>query len=136
LILGAPVVAIVAFIQARKRSRTFYQWLDRVVLQIPLIGDLVATSANARFARTLSTLFSGGVPLVDAMTSVAGATGNYVYEKAVLEMREAVSIGQQLNFAMRQSSLFPDMVIQMVAIGEEAGSLGDRGSRLTRRYAG
>ncbi|MCW5566945.1 MAG: type II secretion system F family protein [Dokdonella sp.] len=123
LILGAPVVAIVAFIQARKRSRTFYQWLDRVVLQIPLIGDLVATSANARFARTLSTLFSGGVPLVDAMTSVAGATGNYVYEKAVLEMREAVSIGQQLNFAMRQSSLFPDMVIQMVAIGEEAGAL-------------
>jgi len=134
LILGAPVVAIVAFIQARKRSRTFYQWLDRVVLQIPLIGDLVATSANARFARTLSTLFSGGVPLVDAMTSVAGATGNYVYEKAVLEMREAVSIGQQLNFAMRQSSLFPDMVIQMVAIGEEAGSLGDMLAKVADFY--
>jgi len=134
LILGTPVVAIVGFLEARKRSRTFYQWLDRMVLKMPLIGDLVATSANARFARTLSTLFNGGVPLVDAMFNVAGATGNYVYEKAVLEMREAVSIGQQLNFAMRQSSLFPDMVVQMVAIGEEAGSLGDMLARVADFY--
>ncbi|MFO1370974.1 MAG: type II secretion system F family protein [Candidatus Competibacteraceae bacterium] len=134
LILGLPVVAIVGFLEARKRSRTFYQLLDRWVLQIPLIGDLVATSANARFARTLSTLFSGGVPLVDAMVSVAGATGNYVYERAVLEMRDAVSIGQQLNFAMRQSSLFPDMVVQMVAIGEEAGSLGDMLAKVADFY--
>ncbi|HQC73405.1 MAG TPA: type II secretion system F family protein, partial [Candidatus Competibacteraceae bacterium] len=134
LILGTPVVAVVGFIAARKRSRAFYQWLDRMVLQLPLIGDLVATSANARFARTLSTLFSGGVPLVDAMQSVAGATGNYVYEKAVLAMRDSVSIGQQLNFAMRQSSLFPDMVIQMVAIGEEAGSLGDMLAKVADFY--
>ncbi|MFZ1492245.1 MAG: type II secretion system F family protein [Candidatus Competibacter denitrificans] len=134
LILGTPVIAVVAFIEARKRSRAFAQWLDRMVLQLPLIGDLVATSANARFARTLSTLFSGGVPLVDAMVSVAGATGNFVYEKAVLEMRESVSIGQQLNFAMRQSSLFPDMVIQMVAIGEEAGSLGDMLAKVADWY--
>lgn len=134
LILGTPVVAVVAFIAARKRSRTFAQWLDRMVLQLPLIGDLVATSANARFARTLSTLFSGGVPLVDALLSVAGATGNFVFEKAVLEMREAVSIGQQLNFAMRQTTLFPDMVIQMVAIGEEAGSLGDMLAKVADWY--
>ncbi|MDG4549649.1 MAG: type II secretion system F family protein [Candidatus Contendobacter sp.] len=134
LIIFGPVVAIVGFLEARKRSRTFYQWLDRMVLQIPLIGDLVATSANARFARTLSTLFNGGVPLVDAMLSVAGATGNYVYEKAVLDMREAVSIGQQLNFAMRQSNLFPDMVVQMVAIGEEAGSLGDMLAKVADFY--
>lgn len=134
LILGVPVVAIIGFIQARKRSRAFGQWLDRMVLKLPLIGDLVATSANARFARTLSTLFGGGVPLVDAMVSVAGATGNYVYEKAVLEMRDAVSIGQQLNFAMRQTTLFPDMVIQMVAIGEEAGSLGDMLAKVADWY--
>lgn len=134
LILGLPVVAVVGFLEARKRSRTFYQLVDRWVLQIPLIGDLIATSANARFARTLSTLFNGGVPLVDAMLSVAGATGNYVYEKAVLEMRESVSIGQQLNFAMRQSTLFPDMVIQMVAIGEEAGSLGDMLAKVADFY--
>ena len=134
LILGGPVVAIVGFVEARRRSRTFAQWLDRMILKVPLIGDLVATSANARFARTLSTLFNGGVPLVDAMLSVAGATGNYVYEKAVLEMRDAVSIGQQLNFAMRQSSLFPDMVVQMVAIGEEAGSLGDMLAKVADFY--
>lgn len=134
LIIFGPVVAIVGFLEARKRSRTFYQWLDRMILQVPLIGDLVATSANARFARTLSTLFNGGVPLVDAMLSVAGATGNYVYEKAVLDMRDAVSIGQQLNFAMRQSSLFPDMVVQMVAIGEEAGSLGDMLAKVADFY--
>lgn len=134
LIIGGPVVAIVGFIEARKRSRAFAQWLDRVVLQVPLIGDLAACSANARFSRTLSTLFGGGVPLVDAMLSVAGATGNYVYEKAVLEMRESVSIGQQLNFAMRQTNLFPDMVIQMIAIGEEAGSLGDMLAKVADFY--
>ena len=133
-ILGTPVVAIVGFLEARKRSRKFYQLVDRWVLQVPLIGDLVATSANARFARTLSTLFSGGVPLVDALQSVAGATGNYVYEKAVMEMRESVSIGQQLNFAMRKSNLFPDMVFQMVAIGEEAGSLGDMLAKVADFY--
>lgn len=134
IILGAPVVAVVGFIQARKRSRAFYQWLDRFVLKLPLLGDLVGTAANARFARTLSTLFNGGVPLVDAMQTVAGATGNYVYEKAVLDMRESVSIGQQLNFSMRQSGLFPDMVIQMVAIGEEAGSLGDMLAKVADFY--
>ncbi|MBK8751217.1 MAG: type II secretion system F family protein [Candidatus Competibacteraceae bacterium] len=134
LILGLPVALVVGFLEARKRSRAFYQLLDRWVLQIPLIGDLVATSANARFARTLSTLFNGGVPLVDALVSVSGATGNYVYEKAVLDMRDAVSIGQQLNFAMRQSSLFPDMVVQMVAIGEEAGSLGDMLAKVADFY--
>lgn len=134
IILGAPVVAVVGFIQARKRSRAFYQWLDRFVLKLPLLGDLVGTAANARFARTLSTLFNGGVPLVDAMQTVAGATGNYVYEKAVLDMRESVSIGQQLNFSMRQSGLFPDMVVQMVAIGEEAGSLGDMLAKVADFY--
>ncbi|PIE83654.1 MAG: type II secretion system protein F [Candidatus Contendobacter odensis] len=134
IIFGVPIFIVVVFIQARKRSRAFYQFLDRMVLKLPLIGDLVATSANARFARTLSTLFGGGVPLVDAMQSVAGATGNYVYESAVLQMRESVSIGQQLNFAMRQSNLFPDMVIQMVAIGEEAGSLGDMLAKVADFY--
>ena len=134
LIFGVPVAVVMGFMEIRKRSRTFYQMLDRWVLQIPIFGDLIATSANARFARTLSTLFNGGVPLVDSLLNVAGATGNYVYEKAVLDMREAVSIGQQLNFAMRQSSLFPDMVVQMVAIGEEAGSLGDMLARVADFY--
>ena len=131
LIIGG---SIGGFIAARKRSRKFRQLVDRWVLKLPLFGNVFALSANARFARTLSTMFSGGVPLVDAMNSVAGATGNYVYEQAVLEMRELVSIGQQLNFAMRQSKLFPDMVIQMVSIGEEAGSLGDMLAKVADFY--
>jgi type IV pilus assembly protein PilC len=124
LIMGIPVALIVGFLALRKRSRAFRQLVDRWVLKLPLIGDLIATSANARFTRTLATMFEGGVPLVDALTSVAGTAGNYVYEQAVLAIRDAVSIGQQLNFAIRQSGLFPDMVVQMVAIGEESGSLG------------
>jgi type IV pilus assembly protein PilC len=124
LIFGIPVGLVVGFIELRKRSRPFYILVDKALLQIPLIGEVVKTAANARFARTLSTMFDGGVPLVEALTSVAGATGNYVYEQAVLQMREAVSIGQQLNFAMRQSKIFNDMVVQMVAIGEESGALG------------
>jgi type IV pilus assembly protein PilC len=134
LIFGSIIATITGFIQARKRSRAFNQLVDRWLLKVPLFGQIVALSANARFARTLSTMFSGGVPLVDAMASVAGATGNYVYEKAVLDMRDAVSVGQQLNFSMRQTSLFPDMVVQMVAIGEEAGSLGDMLAKVADFY--
>lgn len=133
-IFGAIGGAIYAFIDGRKRSRAFNHLIDRWALKIPLFGYMISLSANARFARTLSTMFSGGVPLVDAMTSVAGATGNYVFEQAVLEMRDSVSIGQQLNFAMRQTTLFPDMVIQMVAIGEEAGSLGDMLAKVADFY--
>ncbi len=134
LIFGAVGGSIYGFFQARKRSRKFGQTIDRLSLKLPLIGNIASLSANARFARTLSTMFAGGVPLVDAMKSVAGATGNYVYERAVLEMREAVSTGQQLNFAMRQTTLFPDMVIQMVAIGEEAGSLSDMLAKVADFY--
>lgn len=134
LIIGSIVGSIVGFIEFKKRSRKFNQVFDRLILKTPLFGNIASLSANARFARTLSTMFSGGVPLVDAMTSVSGATGNIVYEQAVLEMRDSVSIGQQLNFAMRQSQLFPDMVIQMVAIGEEAGSLSDMLSKVADFY--
>lgn len=133
-IFAAIIIPIVAFLEAKKRSTTFNQLIDRWLLKLPIFGPIVALAANARFARTLSTMFDGGIPLVDAMTSVAGATGNYVYEKAVLDMRDAVSVGQQLNFAMRQTSLFPDMVIQMVAIGEEAGSLGSMLSKVADFY--
>ena len=133
-IFGGLFGGIAGFVQARKRSRKFQHLVDRWILKMPLFGQIVAMSAMARFARTLSTMFDGGVPLVDAMTSVAPATGNIVYEKAVLEMRDAVSIGQQLNFAMRQTSLFTDMVIQMIAIGEEAGSLGSMLAKVADFY--
>jgi len=134
LLFGGIGAAIFGFVEAKKRSRKFNQAIDRWILKIPLFGHIAALSATARFARTLSTMFAGGVPLVDAMNSVAGATGNYVYEQATLEMRDSVSIGQQLNFAMRQTGLFNDMVIQMVAIGEEAGSLGDMLAKVADFY--
>lgn len=125
LVIGGTVAVVVAIIQARKRSTNVRRAIDRILLKTPLFGQLAKLSATSRFARTLSTMFNSGVPLVEALDSVAGATGNIVYEEATLEMRESVSIGQQLNFAMRQSNIFEYMVIQMVAIGEEAGSLGD-----------
>lgn len=97
--------------------------MDRLALKIPIIGSILNKGAIARFARTLSTMFAAGVPLVEAMQSVAGATDNIVYSDAVLRMRDEVSTGTQLQQSMRNVDLFPNMVVQMVAIGEEAGSL-------------
>jgi type IV pilus assembly protein PilC len=112
-----------AFTEAKKRSAAFNNMLDRMALKAPIVGDLVYKSTVARFARTLSTTFSAGVPLVDALLSCAGATGNVVYRDAVLKIRDEVSTGQQLGFAMRQAGIFPSMALQMVAIGEESGAL-------------
>ena len=110
-------------IQAKKRSRAFGHFLDRASLKIPIIGDVLEKSALSRFARTLATTFAAGVPLVDALKTVAGATGNVVYGDATLQIRDDVATGHQLQLAMQQTGLFPPMVVQMTAIGEEAGSL-------------
>src|SRR6185437_12395350 len=104
-----------------KRSRAMRQFLDRVALKLPVIGPILNKAAIARYARTLSTMFAAGVPLVDALTSVAGATGNIVYEDAVMHMRDEVSTGQRLQRAMENTGLFPNMVVQMIAVGEESG---------------
>lgn len=106
-----------------KRSRPFREAVDRTSLKIPVIGPILHKAALARFARTLSTMFAAGVPLVEALDSVSGATGNIIYQNAVLKIREEVSTGQSLQLAMRQQELFPHMVVQMTAIGEESGSL-------------
>ncbi|MBW3567731.1 MAG: type II secretion system F family protein, partial [Proteobacteria bacterium] len=111
------------FTYFKKRSRKFREFLDRVALKIPVVGDILVKASIARFARTLSTMFSAGVPLVEALQSVAGATGNITYELGVLQMRDQVATGQQLNLAMEQTGLFPNMVVQMIAIGEESGSI-------------
>ncbi len=108
-----------------QRSATFRRILDIVLLKIPVIGNILNKAALARFARTLSTMFAAGVPLVEALQSVAGATGNVVYSDAVNRMREQVATGQALQLAMRQQDLFPHMVIQMTAIGEESGALDE-----------
>jgi type IV pilus assembly protein PilC len=114
---------IIAFIMVKKRSVAFSHFLDRMILKIPVVGNIMHQAAIARFARTLAVTFKAGVPLVEALESVAGATGNTVYEKAVLRVRDDVSVGYQVNMAMKQTGLFPHMVVQMVAIGEEAGAL-------------
>jgi type IV pilus assembly protein PilC len=108
-----------------KRSEKFRELVDRMTLRIPVIGPIMHKASIARFARTLSTMFAAGVPLVEALESVAGATGNAVYSEAVLQMREEVATGQALQLSMRQRNLFPHMVIQMTAIGEESGALDE-----------
>ena len=115
--------AIWAFLYFKKRSRPMRHFLDRMTLKMPIIGPIMQKAAIARYARTLSTMFSAGVPLVEALESVAGATGNIVYELGVLQMRDEVATGQRLQQAMENTGLFPNMVIQMVAIGEESGAL-------------
>lgn len=111
------------FVNALKRSRKLQQFMDKLFLKVPVIGVILNKAAIARFARTLSTMFAAGVPLVEALESVAGATGNVVYGDAVMNMREDVATGQSLQLAMKQQDLFPHMVVQMVSIGEESGSI-------------
>ena len=124
-ILAGIVAAGLLFAEARKRSKPLRDSLDRLSLKLPVAGDIIEKSSVARYARTLSTTFAAGVPLVDALTSVAGSTGNNVYVEAVYKIRDDVSTGLQLNFSMRNTGVFPNMVTQMVAIGEEAGALDD-----------
>lgn len=123
VVLALVVGGIVAMVQARKRSVAFARFLDRVLLKVPIVGQIMHNSAIARFSRTLATTFKAGVPLVEALETVAGATGNIVYTDAVNRVRQDISVGYPLNIAMRQVNLFPHMVIQMTAIGEEAGAL-------------
>jgi type IV pilus assembly protein PilC len=122
------------FFYFKKRSRAMREFLDRAVLKVPVIGPILNKAAIARYARTLSTMFSAGVPLVEALESVAGATGNIVYEKAVLKMRDEVATGQRLQRSMEQTGLFPNMVNQMIAVGEESGSLDEMSGKVATFY--
>ncbi len=123
LIFGVIIGVAILFIETKKRSKAFGRFLDVISLKIPIIGAILEKSAIARFARTLETMFAAGTPLVEAMTSVAGACGNIIFYDATLKMRDEISTGTQLQVAMRGSGLFPNMVIQMVAIGEESGAI-------------
>lgn len=123
ILIAGIGLSIGAFIEAKKRSKGFRDFLDRAALKAPIFGDLVYKAIIARYARTLATTFAAGVPLIDALESTAGATGNVVYYNAVMRIREDVSTGQQLQFAMRSTNVFPSMAVQMVAIGEESGAL-------------
>ena len=122
-VAGVIAGIIITFKEAMKRSAALRDNVDRITLKMPIFGDLTRKAAVARFARVLSTTFAAGVPLVEALESVAGAVGNAVYRDAVLSVRSEVATGQQMHFAMRSTGVFPNMVVQMTSIGEESGAL-------------
>jgi type IV pilus assembly protein PilC len=122
------------FFYFKKRSRPMRRALDRMMLKAPVVGPILVKAAIARYARTLSTMFAAGVPLVEALTSVAGATGNIVFEEATLRIRDEVATGQRLQRAMEATDLFPNMVVQMIAVGEESGSLDTMSSKVADFY--
>ena len=134
LILVVGVGSVFGFLHAKKRYRSVQHFIDRAALKVPVIGPILQKSAIARYARTLATTFSAGVPLVEALDSVAGATGNIVYEQAVRKMRDEVATGQRLQRAMENTDLFPNMVNQMIAVGEESGSLDEMASKVADFY--
>lgn len=123
LLLASLILTIWIFLQAKQRSEHFNKTLDRIVLRLPIMGNILQKAIIARFSRTLATTFAAGIPLVNALDVVAGATGNSLYIEGTLKIRDEISTGQQLQAAMRNTQLFPSMVIQMVAIGEESGTL-------------
>ena len=125
LALIALVVGIGGVLEVKKRNKKVANFFDKLALKLPIFGQITYNSIAARYARTLSTTFAAGVPLIDALKSVAGATGNVVYEEATLKIRDAVATGIPLNGAMRNSGLYPSMLVQMAAIGEESGALDD-----------
>jgi type IV pilus assembly protein PilC len=133
--IAAVIAAIVwVFFYFKKRSKRMREFLDRMALKMPVIGPILNKAAIARFSRTLATMFAAGVPLVEALESVAGATGNIVYENAVMRMRDEVATGQRLQRAMETTELFPNMVVQMIAVGEESGSLDTMASKVATFY--
>jgi type IV pilus assembly protein PilC len=135
LFIAVIVAAVYSFKQAKIRSKAFRDWLDRLALRLPAVGILTTNAAIARFARTLSTMFAAGVPLVEAMDSVAGAAGNSVYQKAILQVRDDISSGTTLQVSLASNKeLFPNMLIQMVGIGEESGALDEMLDKVAEYY--
>ncbi len=124
-IFGGIGGAVYGFLQLKKRSLKFAHFVDRMSLKLPVVGEILEKSAIARFSRTLATMFAAGTPLVEAMTSVAGACGNILFYEATMKMRDDIATGTQLQASMRESGVFPNMVVQMVAIGEESGALDE-----------
>lgn len=133
-ILIALVIAIIVFLAVKKRNRRVQEFSNRVGLKTPLIGPILRCGANARFAGTMSILFDAGVAMMRALESTAPATGSVVYEEATYQLRDDVQDGQQLSFAMKNTGLFPIIAVQMTAIGEESGNLGEMLGRVARFY--
>jgi len=134
MVLGILIAIGVTHVQRHRRFRGYRRAQDRIMLRLPVVGDILNKSAVARFARTLSTMFAAGVPLVDALDSVSRAAGNIVYEEAVQQMKDQVATGQQLQVTMAQVALFPSMAVQMIAIGEESGALDSMCAKVADFY--
>jgi type IV pilus assembly protein PilC len=134
LIFGVTIGGVVGFLQAWKRSLAVQIFMDRLMLRLPAFGSLVQKSVIARWTRTLSTMFAAGVPLVEALDSVGGASGNYVYAEATKRIQQEVSTGTSLTAAMQNVEVFPPMVIQMTSIGEETGALDGMLSKVADFY--
>jgi type IV pilus assembly protein PilC len=134
IFFAAIFISIFLFVRAHRNSQMVRDRVDEFVLKIPAIGNILHKGAMARFARTLATTFSAGVPLIDGLESAAGASGNAVYRNALLKVRQEVTSGMQMNVAMRTTKLFPDMLIQMVMIGEESGSLDNMLNKVANIY--
>lgn len=134
VVLLGIVAVVVGFSQSKKRSQKFSDVVDKYVLKLPIVGEILDKSAVAKFARVLSTTFASGVPLVDALDSVAGATGNAVYRDAIMQIKGEVSSGVQLQAAMRQTDVFPVMAVQLTAIGEESGNLDEMLAKVADHY--
>lgn len=134
IVLAAIVGAALLFRHALVKSEKLRNSVDRALLKTPVVGDIIYKAAVARFGRTLATTFSAGVPLVDALDSVAGATGNVVFKNAVGKVKSEVTSGTQLNIAMRSTEVFPSMALQMTAIGEESGALDEMLDKVATHY--
>lgn len=134
IIIAAAIAMVFAFTRARRQSHQFAEYTDRLLLKLPVIGGIVYNSIVARFARTLSTTFAAGVPLVDALDSVAGAAGSIPYHDAIKRIRDDVTAGQQLNTSIKATNMFPTMLVQMVSIGEESGALDEMLDKVASHY--
>ena len=134
MLLAGLVASFFLFKRIYKTSEKFRNWMDRVLLKVPVVGPLLYKSAVARYARTLATTFAAGVPLVEALDSVAGATGNVIFRNAVIKIKQEVSTGMQLNFSMRSTGVFPILAVQMTSIGEESGALDSMLDKVATYY--
>ncbi|MFT7129323.1 MAG: type IV pilus assembly protein PilC [Gammaproteobacteria bacterium] len=134
IMLAAIVASIFLFKEARTRSAAVALAVDKFMLKAPIIGNIIYQSIIARFARTLATTFSAGVPLVDALDAVSGTAGNIIYARAIKKIRDDVTTGQQLFTSIRATNLFPSMLLQMVAIGEQSGALDDMLEKVANHY--
>jgi len=133
-VFGALVILIFVYIHSYRRMESVRDGTDKLILRLPIVGVILQKAALARYARTLSTTFAAGLPLIDGLVAAAGSSGNAVYRKAIMSVRSEVMAGMQMNVAMRTTEVFPEMVIQMIMIGEESGSLDDMLSKVAGIY--